>query len=147
MTNFDIRGTVVLIDDEDLELVSKHSWFFVPQGYACTHIQLAPGKKNRRTMGMHRLILGDPPTQSIDHINRNRLDNRKENLRACTDSENNRNKSLVKGKTSSYRGVSFRRGRWQVVVRTNNGLKWLGYHETEQEAAKVAAPYFYGIAP
>lgn len=145
MAIFDIRGTSVLVDDEDIELVMAHAWFFTPQGYACTKIRYAPGRKNRRTVGMHRLVLGDPPTPSIDHINRNKLDNRKENLRACTDSHNNRNRPMLKGKVSAYRGVSFKRGKWQVVIRINGKLKWFGYHETEEAAAAVAAPYFADI--
>jgi hypothetical protein len=145
MATFDIRGTIVLVDDEDLELISKHSWFFTPQGYACTALRVAPGKKGRRTIGMHRLILGDPDTASIDHINRNKLDNRKENLRACTDSQNNRNRSILKGKKSIYRGVSPHRGNWQVVIRINGVLTWLGKYKTEDEAALIAAPYFSDI--
>jgi hypothetical protein len=146
MATFDIRGTVVLVDDDDLELISKHAWFITPQGYACTALRVSPGKKGRRTIGMHRLILGDPPTPAIDHINRNKLDNRKENLRACSDSQNNRNKPMAAGKTSKYRGVSFKRGKWQVVIRVNGVLKWLGYHKTEDAAAAIAAPYFADIA-
>jgi hypothetical protein len=147
MANIDIRGTIVLIDDDDLELVSKHKWWITPQGYACTKIRYAPGRKNRKTIGMHRLILGDPATSAIDHINRNKLDNRKDNLMACSDSQNNRNRPTVEGKFSVHRGVSFRRGKWQVVIRVNGILKWFGSHKTEEEAALIAAPYFADIAP
>lgn len=144
MATLDIRGVVILLDDEDIELVSRYKWWISPQGYACTHIRRENG--TRRTIGMHRLILGDPNMPAIDHINRNKLDNRKCNLRACSDSENSRNKKIVNGKTSAYRGVSFKRGKWQVVIRVNGVLKWLGYHKTEKEAAKIAAPYFSDIA-
>lgn len=143
MATLKIRGTIVLVDDDDLELVSKYKWWIVPQGYAVTKIKRNDG--SRRTIGMHRIILGDPPTPAIDHINRNKLDNRKSNLRACSDSQNCRNKPTIKGKSSKHRGVSFRRGRWQVVVRVNGVLKWLGYHKSEEDAAKIAAPYFEGI--
>jgi len=145
MATFDIRGTVVLIDDDDLELVESYSWWINPQGYACTKVRYAPGRKNRKTVGMHRLILGDPPTPAIDHINRNKLDNRKDNLRPCTDSQNNRNRQIRQGKKSQHRGVSFHNGKWQVVIRINGILKWFGYHKTEQDAAAIAAPYFADI--
>ena len=144
MATLDIRGVVVLFDDEDIELVSRHKWWIVPQGYAVTKIKRVDG--SRRTIGMHRLILGDPATPATDHINRDRLDNRRANLRACSDSQNNRNRATVEGKTSSHRGVSFKRGKWQVVIRVNGKLKWFGYHKTELEAAAVAAPYFADIA-
>lgn len=143
MATLNIRGSIVLFDDEDLELVSKHKWWLVPQGYAVTKIKREDG--SRRTIGMHRLILGDPPTPATDHRNRNRLDNRRKNLRACTDSQNNRNRPMAKGKTSAHRGVSFKRGKWQVVIRVNGVLKWFGYHKTEQDAAAIAAPYFADI--
>ena len=143
MATLDIRGVVVLFDDEDVELVSRHKWWITPQGYACTKIKREDG--TRRTIGMHRLILGDPATPSTDHINRDRLDNRRANLRACSDSQNNRNVPTVKGKTSAHRGVSFQRGKWQVVIRVNGVLKWFGYHATEELAAAVAAPYFADI--
>ena len=147
MATFDIRGTIVIVDDEDLELISKHSWYITPQGYACCALRVAPGKKGRRTIGMHRLILGDPATKSIDHINRDKLDNRKANLLACTDSQNNRNKTTVKGKKSIHRGVSRHRDKWQVVIRINGILTNLGTYLIEEEAASVAYPYFTDIAP
>ena len=144
MATINIRGVVVLFDDADLELVSQHKWWIVPQGYAVTKIKRPDG--SRRTIGMHRLILGDPDTPATDHINRDRIDNRRANLRACSDSQNNRNRPTVEGKTSSHRGVSFKRGKWQVVIRVNGVLKWFGYHATEELAAAVAAPYFADIA-
>jgi len=145
MAIFDIRGTAVLIDDEDFDRVACHSWWFTPQGYACTKLRTKDGK--RRTIGMHRFLLNDPPSQAIDHVNRDKKDNRKSNLRMCTDSENNRNRGTLKGKTSIHRGVSFRRGVWQVVVRINGKLTWLGAYKTEEDAGRIAAPYFNGISP
>jgi len=149
MATLDIRGSVVLVDDCDVELVSRHKWWVTPKGYVLTKIKRTDGLKNdksRRTIGMHRLILGDPETPSIDHINRNPLDNRRDNLRACTDSVNNRNRPTVEGKSSAARGVSFRHGKWQVVIRVNGALKWFGYHATEEAAAAIAAPYFADVA-
>lgn len=144
MAIFTIKSIDVLIDDDDLSLVQKHSWWFTPQGYPCTKIRLANGK--RRTVGMHRLILGDPESNSIDHINRDKLDNRRCNIKACTDAENNKNRPTAKNKTSIYRGVSKRGNRWQVVVRVGGKVKWLKSFADEREAGLFAAPYFIGIA-
>ncbi len=146
MATIDIKGREIIFDEEDRHIIESHKWFFTPQGYACTKIRYLPGKKGRRTIGMHRLILGDPSTPSIDHINRIKLDNRKENLRPCTDSQNNHNRPVARGKTSKYRGVSFKRGKWQVVIRVNGRLTWFGYHATEEAAGAIAAPYFADIA-
>ena len=100
-------------------------------------------------IGMHRFLLDDPPTAAVDHINRNKRDNRKANLRACTDSENCRNQGKRRGCSSRYRGVSWnkRKSAWQVVVRENGRLKWKGWYASEAEAARIAAPHFAGIAP
>jgi hypothetical protein len=143
MATITIKGICVLVDDDDLTSVQKHSWWFTPQGYACTKIRWPDGR--RRTIGMHRLILGDPDSHAIDHINRNKLDNRRCNIRACSDAINNKNRPTVVGKASSYRGVSKRGTRWQVVIRINGKVKWLKSFADEHEAGAFAAPYFSGI--
>lgn len=94
---------------------------------------------------MHRLILGDPPSETIDHWNRNKLDNRRKNLIPCTYSQKAKNVPMMANKSSRYRGVMRYRGKWQVVVRVNGQLKWLGCFHCEDEAGKVAAPYFAAI--
>lgn len=135
MPTIDIKGRTIIFNEEDRHIVEAHKWFFTPQGYACAKIRYLPGKKGRRTIGMHRLILSDPATPSIDHINRNKLDNRKENLLPCTDSQNNKNRPTVRNKSSVHRGVSFnkKRRKWDVVIRVNGRLKWFGSHKTEEE--------------
>jgi hypothetical protein len=88
------------IDDEDLELISKYKWYLSTQGYAKTTIhrkETTKLDKNRNiNIAAHRLIMGNPENKQIDHINRDRLDNRKSNLRLATHIENNWNKK-VKG--------------------------------------------------
>ena len=137
MTEFDIRGRKVLIDDEDIALVQQYKWWFTPQGYACTYIKRPNG--TRRTIGMHRIILGDPSTPAIDHINRIKTDNRRCNLKPCSDAENGRNIARKGG------GVSMRGNRWQVVIRINHRLKWLGVFDTKDQAQRVASETFEEI--
>ena len=98
---------------------------------------------------MHRLILGDPPTPSIDHIDRDKLNNRRANLRACTDSENSRNQDFSarrrKG-SSRYWGVSFnKRGHWQVVVKVNGKAQHFGSFLNEESAAEKAKEVYRKI--
>ena len=142
-----VGGQTVLFDEEDRETVYKHAWFLTPQGYACTKIRRDDG--SRRTIGMHRVILGDPPTPSIDHINRNKRDNRKANLRACTDSENSRNQdfSVIRRKGSSkYWGVSFnKRGHWQVVVKIKGRAQHFGVFHSEEVAVEKAKEVYRKI--
>lgn len=132
-----INGHKVLIDKEDLHIVQEHNWFY-SNGYLMTSIT-CEGK--RRNIGMHRLILGDPDCESIDHINHNRLDNRKCNLMPCTKKYNSSKQPKRKKARATYKGVTKHKvtGKWQVVIKINGKAKWFGTYETEEEAAKVAA--------
>jgi len=131
------KGKEVILDEPDLELLEKHSWSWSPQGYLITKIPTGE-PYGRRSICIHRMILGDPPGVHVDHINRNKSDNRRLNLRPCSASENNCNK-LRYG-----RGVSYNphRKKYQVVVRLNGKLKWLGYFLTEEEALSVSRIFF-----
>ena len=86
MAELTVSGRLVLVDDEDVDRLSELAWWITPQGYAVAKLPAVDGR--RRTIGMHRYLLNDPPTAADDHINRHKLDNRKANLRACTDAEN-----------------------------------------------------------
>lgn len=78
------KGTV-LFDKEDSELVSQYKWHVNDKGYAIWR-GIKDGKK--QTIRMHRLIMNTPEGMDTDHINHNRLDNRRANLRICTRQEN-----------------------------------------------------------
>jgi hypothetical protein len=74
----------------------------------------------------------------VDHINGNRSDNRIENLRELTQSENLANSNVSRG-SSKFRGVSFlkSRNKWIADIRKNGKQKRLGYFSTEEEASKA----------
>lgn len=132
-----VKGREVILDEEDIPLLESRSWFWTPQGYLATSIPISKGK--RRTVCFHRLVLDDPPTPAVDHINRVKHDNRRCNLRACSDRENNLNR---RGWTNPEKGVSFRRGKWQVIVREGSKIRWLGAYKDKDEAVRVATTYF-----
>lgn len=134
-----IRGVKVMFSVCDREIFQAHRWWTDSRGYVMTNIAGENGK--RRTVGLHRLIMGDRPCD-IDHINRNPSDNTRGNLRLCSRSENCKNTANRKGKTSRFRGVSKSRGKWVVVIRIDGKVTWLGSFDTEEQAAAVAAPYF-----
>ena len=129
------KGMPVFFDKIDLPLFEKHSWFWM-NGYLMTKIN-QHGK--RRTIGFHRLILGDTPGMHTDHINRIRHDNQRCNLRVCTQAENNRNKGAYE---KPEKGVSFRRGKWQVVIKVAGKAKWFGHYDTKDQALMVAQEQF-----
>ena len=81
-------------------------------------------------------MTGEWPTNFIDHINRNRTDNRWSNLREATYAENNRNKSIGINNTSGYKGVSWhkRRGKYRAEIRVNGKSKHLGYFDNKEDA-------------
>jgi hypothetical protein len=127
------RGKVAIVDDEDFERLNQLKWHVTRFGYAGHWF---PKKKY---VFMHNLIQKVPIGMQPDHINRNKLDNRKCNLRICTKSENNINKSLHPCNTSGFRGVHFYKSRkkWQAYINKDSKRTFLGYFKTKEEAALV----------
>ena len=80
-----ISGKKVLVDDEDLELIKPFSWFANAKNYV-QGTKYRGVKKVRHYL--HRLIMNPPAHLQIDHINKDRLDNRRSNLRIVTRQEN-----------------------------------------------------------
>ena len=126
-----------MIDSEDAELVLPFRWN-CSSGYAVRH---APTTKegNRPQIRLYRLIIGAKPGEEVDHINRDRLDNRKKNLRICTRTENARNRSVDYNSKSGVRGVTLfkQSGKWRADIRVHGELHYLGLFETKKGAAKA----------
>lgn len=95
----------------------------------------------RKNYQVHRLIwafvYGCWPPEHVDHVNGVRSDNRLQNIRACSPSENGRNKGRQVNNTTGFKGVSFcsREGRYQTTCRVNGRKKWIGYFDTPEEAS------------
>ena len=151
---FTISNQPVIIDDEDFEIVSKYAWCVNQRGYFRAKVpdplnrMVKNGNKglrlNRKVILLHRVIMGlgleADPTIEVDHINRNKLDNRKNNLRFVDDRGTAQNVSRHKNSSSIYRGVCLhkRTGKWQANAQLDGKLHYLGLYETELEAAQVA---------
>ncbi|MCR5369982.1 MAG: HNH endonuclease [Clostridium sp.] len=143
------RGTTALVDDEDFERISLHSWALNPQG----NYAVRKGNRRRgepRTVQMHREVLNPASGVQVDHINGNTLDNRKENLRLVDTQKNafNRAKPNVPC-TSVYKGVFRRKNKpnWQARIKYNDKHIELGTYVKESYAAAVynfAAAIFFG---
>jgi hypothetical protein len=137
-----------LIDREDAALVLPYRWH-LKQGYAHTWII---DKEQTKTLAMHRLILGLDAGDSRqgDHVNRNKLDNRRDNLRIVNNhAEQNQNLSSHKDSTSKHRGVCWneQRQKWEVYVCVNGKRKNLGRYDDEAEAGRVASEYRRQVMP
>tara|TARA_R110002167_G_scaffold20176_2_gene74155 strand:+ start:1039 stop:1545 length:507 start_codon:yes stop_codon:yes gene_type:complete len=118
----------VILDTYQLIHICGRRWFY-STGYAVA------SNNNDGWVEMGKTILNT--SRTVDHINRNRLDNRTSNLRPCTVSQNNANRK-GSNKTSRYKGVSKCKSTGKWVVRISNGGKYLsgGRFLEEKEAAK-----------
>lgn len=88
---------------------------------------------------MHRLLVGLPPKskEKVDHINGQTLDNRKQNLRICSQAENCRNRSKDRRNTTGYKGPVWNRGAWAVRITFNYKGIYVGRYDTLEEAARA----------
>lgn len=142
------------VDDDDVELVSAFSWRLTQDGYLITHvnsgnIRLAPnGYGLQDTLALNRLIMHcSDRSKQVDHINHDKLDNRRENLRVCTPRQNSQNRQSLKNTSSRYKGVSFRQDAKGKPWRARIGNTSLGCYATPEEAAQAyndAAINLYG---
>lgn len=123
------NGELVLVDRSCFEDVIKYKWFKHSGGYAFT-------KHDGRFLYMHRLINNTPDGMITDHINGNKLDNRRSNLRTCTSSQNMYNSDRKRG-AIKYRGVTKYKtsGKFQSRIKIDGYHKHLGLFDTEEEAA------------
>lgn len=127
----------MLISPEDHKLISQYNWYENKQGYA-------QAITNKHTLA-HRLIMNNPIGNVVDHQNRNRLDNRKDNLRIYTPNLNGKNKSVQKTKKGTqYRGVYYREKNikpYNARLYYNKKQHTVGRFDTELEAAEAFDMY------
>lgn len=118
-----------IIDTEDIPKISAHKWHKMSGGYAMSRI-------NGKLIFLHHLIVGREKGLIVDHINRNRLDNRKENLRIATYSENIINGGLRCDNTSGVKGVSWAKHRktWHVRLVKDKKCMYNGWFIDKEEA-------------
>ena len=129
------NGGYALVDKEDYEYLNQWEWRRETLGYAC-RFETIDGK--RRLIKMHRVIAQVPEDMCTDHINMDRLENRKENLRVATKSQNSMNTRVRKDSTTGYKGVYKRKstGMYRVHIAKDGVKRWLGQFPTAQEAAR-----------
>jgi len=120
-----------IIDAEDVEKVKEYKWCF-GQGYVVTNT----GNGFRH---IQHLLLGIKPSRKkqIDHKDRDPLNNRKSNLRFCTQAENLSNRPKQKNNKSGFKGVRKHRKKWQARIVVNQKTTYLGTFKTKTEAVKV----------
>ena len=133
-----LHGQECMVDDEDFETYSGLKWSMSNSGYA---------QNNKRYM--HRMITSAPKGMQVDHINGNKLDNQKENLRVCTRSQNTANRKKQPNNTSGYKGVVWDTytNRWCARIQINSKHINLGRFDYPKDAALIyddAAEKYFG---
>ena len=125
------NGGFTLIDAEDLPMLSGHTWY--------QHCGYARARGSDGEIHLSHLILPCPDGYEVDHINRNKLDNRKENLRIVTRSENCANRGSFSFSSSKYKGVhwSKKSGRWEAAIKKDGKQMYLGSFDDEIAAASA----------
>lgn len=136
------KDAYTIVDDEDYQYLSQFKWYYNKhRGYA--HFGGRHSDLFRNKALMHRVILGLNDKSSshieVDHINRDKLDNRKSNLRLCDHSSNQSNSKLRVNNSSGYRGVHWNKATkmWRCKITRHGKTYELGYFSDRIEAAKV----------
>lgn len=135
------KNANVLISTKSFPLITNFKWYLGKDGYPTTYRSIDNKIKFGRGMKMHRLLykstygINDKKIV-IDHINRNRLDNRLSNLRPCTQKQNSYNTSKPKGR--KYKGV--KKGKndtWTAYANKDGETYKIDNIKSEKEAAKI----------
>lgn len=119
-----------LIDLEDIDKVKQYKWNLNAREYVYT---------DSTNILLHRLIMNCPDDKVVDHINHNKLDNRKSNLRICTQQQNSKNRSICSKNTSGITGVWWYKpcGKWCAQITYNKKRIHLGLFDTLEEATQA----------
>jgi hypothetical protein len=136
------------VDPEDFARFGHLGWFLHRSGYvvrAATRAERAIGAPIQ--ISLHREVLGQPWRRErgavVDHADRNKLNNRRNNLRVVTLAQNAHNQGPLPGASSAYRGVCWhaRDQRWQASVKIGAKNHHLGYFDSEIAAARAARDF------
>ena len=140
------NGEEFYFDLEDYDKIKNYTWFINSRGYVVTTLN---NQSRKNSLGMHQLLMGI----GCDHKNRNPRNNKKSNLRVCTQAENTRNRTIQSNNTSGFIGVSEvkRNKKWIAYIGINGKTKRLGTYTDKEEAIKARleaeAKYFGEFAP
>lgn len=130
-------GEMFMVSSEDYADVSEHAWYVSGPSRGKKYIQ-GHCKELDRSLLLHRLLIGALPSEQVDHINGNSLDNRRENLRICTRQQNCFNKKKWSKSKNKYKGVQQRtKGSFQARIRSMGQNINIGHYGTAEEAAKA----------
>ena len=134
LDRYDNETNRAIIDLDNINLIKQYRWYFdKSSGYICARLT------DRKIIGIHRFLLNPDKTEHIDHINRNKLDNKKSNLRICSNQENAFNTNLNSKNTSGHKGVWYdkARNKWASEIMFNYKKIFLGRFENINDAINI----------
>lgn len=123
------KDLFALVDDADFDWLDSFKWYLHEKGYAI----------NTKRVRMHRLVNGTLKGLQTDHINGNKLDNRRSNLRSCNNSENHYNIKLMSNNTSGHKGISWSKAakKWHAYINKDSKRTYLGIFDNLADAIQV----------
>lgn len=129
------QGKYAIVDDNDFEWLNQWKWYLGSNKRYATRCKSR--KLGKKRVYLHRLIMDAKKGEEVDHINGDKIDNRRENLRICTTMQNKHNYKIPITNTSGYKGVGWhkRDKKWTARIRVNYKLIHLGYYVDKIEAA------------
>lgn len=131
-------NTFTIVDDIDYDELSGYKWSVRKRGYVfyARRTTSSIGGLKPFWLLMHRVIMNALKGQDVDHRSGDGLDNRRDNLRFCTNSQNQQNRKKIKG-SSRFKGVSWSKSskKWQVHITLNKKVYYLGCRKSEIESA------------
>lgn len=135
------KGQFAIVDDEDFDYLNQWKWGLHNGGYAM-RVQTISGhgrRRKRTAVLMHRVVNKTPDGLETDHINRDKLDNRKSNLRIAMPYQNIGNQEKRSTNTSGFKGVIWekRAKKWMARIKINGKGVYLGLFEDKEDAAKA----------
>jgi hypothetical protein len=144
---------IALVDDEHFEELNRYRWSKHACGYAVRSLSFEEcrqlSKPLKSSMLMHRQVLGVDPHDDVlvQHLNGDRLDNRRGNLRYCTRAQHAQNARVRRDAPHGFKGVALKRGRYVARVTIDGEKRWVGAFSTPEEAARAydaAATHYFG---
>lgn len=143
------QNKVTLIDNADYEYFNQWEWYALRSKngktfYAVRNTGRSPHQKR---VFMHREIMNTPIGMETDHRDGNGLNNQRDNLRVCTNTQNQANKGKQSNNTSGYKGVFWNNEKWQARINIDGKHIHLGHFINVKDAAQAydnAAKNIYG---
>ena len=130
------KGYTAVIDAADAELVGRYAWCALVQSHGAYAYRTDCSGDKPEAVYLHRLLMDAPADLYVDHIDGDRLNNRRDNLRLATHAENMRNMKRPRTNTSGFKGVYWSRqhSKWRARIMHNGKQHCLGLFDCPQEA-------------